>query len=234
MFNPMEEIIMTTIPTEQTNPGPVAPPVFTGLTRWAAAVILVTGPLLQAVEFLLAQAFDDPAARVVFWAGHPSQVELSMASGLLAVPFLIGGFSVLVALTRATSPRLAWTGGTCLTFAMVGLAAAHGYELAAYGLARSGDVAAATAALNGDHLGLPGIVFIVIFLGGAVVGTGALAAAVWRSPLVPRIVAGFILAFAVLDFALGQGIVSHLVNLAGFAIVAVAVVAKYSRPLGNE
>jgi hypothetical protein len=43
-------------------------------------------------------------------------------------------------------------------------------------------------------------------------------------------VAVFMLAFAVLDFALGQGVVSHLVNLVGFAILAIAVVARYSRP----
>jgi hypothetical protein len=71
---------------------------------------------------------------------------------------------------------------------------------------------------------------LIMFLGGAVLGTLTLAAAMWRSPLVPRISVAFLLAFAVLDFALSQVVVSHLVNLAGFAIVAVAVVAGYSRP----
>ncbi|HWQ11611.1 MAG TPA: hypothetical protein VNL77_02360 [Roseiflexaceae bacterium] len=217
------------IVAEPMNHAPIVRPVFTGRSRWAAAVVLVTGTLLQVIEFLLGDAPDDNAARVAFWAEHPSRIDLSMVSGMLAVPFLIGGFAVLVALTRARSPRLAWTAGTFLTFAMVGLAVVHGYELAAYGLTRSGDLAAATAALNGDHLGLPGVVFFVMFLGGAILGTLALAAAVWRSPLVPRIVAVCILAFAVLDFALGQGVVGHLVNLAGFAIAAVAVVAGYSR-----
>ena len=45
-----------------------------------------------------------------------------------------------------------------------------------------------------------------MFLGGAVLGTLTLAAAVWRSPLVPRVVAAFILAFAALDFAAGWGL----------------------------
>ncbi len=48
-----------------------------------------------------------------------------------------------------------------------------------------------------------------MFLGGAVLGTVTLAAAAWRSPLVPRIVPVFMLAFAVLDFAAGLGVVSH-------------------------
>jgi hypothetical protein len=145
------------------------------------------------------------------------------------VTFLIGGFSVLVALTRARSSRLAWAAAACLACAMVGLAAVHGYELAGYSLTRAGNLAAAQAVLTGDHLGLPGAVFLVLFLGGATLGTLALAAAVWRSPLVPRIVTPCLLAFAVLDFALGQGVVSHLVNLIGFSIVAVAVVTGYSR-----
>jgi hypothetical protein len=208
------------------NSGPAVPPVFTGPVRWLVAFVLVTGPLLQVIEFLLEIETDDPAARVAFWAAHPTQVGLAMASGLLAVPFLLGGAAILVALTRAHSRRLAWLGGAFMTFGMVGLAAAHGYELAAYGLAQAGDLAAATSALNGDTLGLPGAVFLVIFLGGAVLGTLALAAAAWRSPLVPRVVVVFMLAFGVLDFALGQGVVSHLVNLAGFAILAIAVVTR--------
>jgi hypothetical protein len=207
----------------------VARQVFTGRARWAAAIVLVAGTLLQVVEFLLENPPDDNAARVALWAAHPTQVGLSMASGLLAVPFLLGGSAVLVALTRAYSPRLAWAGGVLMTFAMVGLAAVHGYELAAYTLTRSGDVAAATAILNGDNPGLPEVVLFAMFLGGALLGTLAMAAAVWRSPLVPRIAAVFILAFAVLDFAVGQAVVSHLVNLAGFTIVAVAVVGGYSR-----
>ncbi len=210
---------------------------FNGGLRWAAAVVLVAGGLLQAVEFALENAPDDNAARVALWSEHLTRQGVSAAAGLLAVPFLLGGVAVLVALTRGASPRLAWAAGTLMTFALVGLAAVHGYELAAYGLARSGDLAGATAVLNGDDLGLPGPVLFLMFLGGAVLGTLTLAAAVWRSPLVPRVVAAFILAFAVLDFAAGWGFVSHLVNLAGLTIVAVAVVTGIragSRPASRR
>jgi hypothetical protein len=203
--------------------------IFTGRSRWAAAVVLVTGALLQVIEFLLVTSTDDNAERIAFWAEHPARVGLSMASGVLAVPFLLGAVVVLVVLTRPFSPRLALAAGAFMTFAMAGLAAAHGYELSAYSLALAGNRDAAIAALSGDNLGLPGIVMLVMFLGGAALGTLSLAAAVWRSPLIPRIVAVFILAFAVLDFALGQPVVSHLVNLAGFAIAAAAIVAGYSR-----
>jgi hypothetical protein len=145
------------------------------------------------------------------------------------VPFLIGGAAVLVALTRGRSPRLAWVAGALMTFAMVGLGAVHGVEMAAYGLTRSGDLAAAKAVLDASDLGLPFVVLAVMFFGGAVFGTLTLAAATWRSPLVPRIVPVFMLAFGVLDFAIGQGVISHLVNLVGFSIVAVGVVTGYFR-----
>jgi hypothetical protein len=224
---------MSSIHVELKNSDPAVKPVFSGPARWVAALVLVTGPLLQAVEFLLENEAGDAAARTAFWVAHPTQIGLAMASGLLAVPFLLGGSAVLVALTRACSRRLAWMGGTFIAFGMVGLAAAHGYELAAYGLTRSGNVAAATFVLNGDTLGLPGAVLFAMFLGGAVLGTLALATAAWRSPLVPRIVVVFMLAFAVLDFAVGQGVVSHLVNLVGFVILAGAVVARYSRQPGT-
>jgi hypothetical protein len=93
----------------------------------------------------------------------------------------------------------------------------------------SGNPTTATEVLNGDMLGLPGAVLFVMFIGGAALGTLTIAIAAWRSPLVPRIVVVFMLAFAMLDFAVGQGVVSHLVNLVGFIILALAVVNRYSR-----
>jgi len=212
---------------------PQVPIVFTGAARWVAAALLVIGPLLQVVEFLSENPSGDNAARVAYWAANPARIELAASSGLLAVPFLIGSFAVVVALTRATSPRLAWSAAALLTLAMVGLAAVHGLELAAYGLTRSGNLTAAKSVLDGDHLGVPGVVLVVMFLGGAALGTLTLAAAIWRSPLVPRIATVFVLGFAVLDFALGQGVISHLVNLAGLSLVAIAVVVGYSRRRGS-
>jgi hypothetical protein len=112
---------------------------------------------------------------------------------------------------------------------MVGLGAAHGYEIAAFSLTQAGNTAGAASILNGESLGLPGAVLLLMFLGGAVLGTLTLSAAAWRSPRVPRIFVVFMLAFAVLDFAVGQAVVSHLVNLVGFIILAFAVLTGYDR-----
>jgi GNAT superfamily N-acetyltransferase len=203
--------------------------IFSGSTRWVIAILVIIGPLLQAIEFLLESGEEETAARVAFWSEFPSRTGLSMASGLLAVPFLLGGVAVIVALTRTHSRRLAWLGGTFMAFGMVGLAAAHGYELAAFGLAQAGNLTGAETILNAESLGLPGAVLLLMFLGGAFLGTLTMAAAIWRSPYVPRIVVLFLLAFAVLDFAVGQGVLSHLVNLVGFTILAVAILTGYSR-----
>jgi len=117
---------MSAIAVDPKYDSPIAPPVFVGATPWLAAIVLITGTLLQAIEFLLEAGSDDNAARVAFWAAHPAQVGLSMASGLLAVPFLLGGSAILVALTRASSRHLSWVGGAFMAFGLVGLDAVHG------------------------------------------------------------------------------------------------------------
>jgi hypothetical protein len=219
---------MSTIIVEQRHPATAVSP-FRGRARWAAAALLVTGALLQVVEFLLENPLDDSAARVDYWAQHLTRIGLSESVGLLAVPFLIGSFAVMVALARVRSPRLAWTAGCLLVCAMVGLAAVHGVEMTAYGLVRAGNPSAAVTALEGGNLGLPGVVLLVLFLGGAALGVVTMSIALWRSPLVPRLAPVFLLAFAVLDFAVGSPVISHVVGLAGGVVLAWAVITGYSR-----
>jgi hypothetical protein len=219
---------MSTIIVEK-RPAPAVARQFTGRARWAAAALLVTGALLQVVEFLLENPLNDSAARVDYWAQHLTRIGLSESVGLLAVPFLIGSFAVMVALARVRSPRLAWTAGAFLTCAMVGLAAVHGAEMMAYGLVRTGNPSAAVTALEGGNLGLPGVVLLVLFLGGAALGVVTMSVALWRSPLVPRLAPVFLLAFAVLDFAVGSPVISHVVALAGGVVLAWAVITEYSR-----
>jgi hypothetical protein len=203
--------------------------VFTATGRWVAAGVVVAGGLLQALEFLFESPNDDNAARLAYWSEHASRIGLSQACGLVAVAFLVGSIVVWVALTRGRSPRLAWTAGALLTAGMVGLAAVHGVELAAYVALRNGERAGALAILNGSNAGIGGAVLLAMFLGGGALGMLALIVALWRSPLVPRVVPGFVLAFIILDLAVGWGTVAHLVQLVGDVILAVAIVTGYSR-----
>jgi hypothetical protein len=218
---------MSTVIVQQRRPDTTAHP-FAGRARWFAASLLVTGALLQVVEFLLENPRADVPARVDYWSHHLARIGLSESVGLLAVPFLLGSFAVMVTLARARSPRLAYTAGALMACAMTGLAAVHGAEMMVYGLLRGGNHAAAVAALQANDLGLPGIVLFAMFLGGAALGVLTMSVALWRSPFVPRIAPAFLITFLVLDIA-GWPVVSHVLGLVGGAVLAWAVVTGYSR-----
>jgi hypothetical protein len=218
---------MSTIIVEKRSAGILRSP-FSGRARWVAAALLVTGALLQVVEFLLENPLNDVAARVDYWGQHLTRIGFSESVGLLAVPFLLGAVAVEVALARVASRRLAWVAGSFMVCALTGLAAVHGVEMTAYGLVRAGNPSAAVTALEGSDLGLPGVVLLVLFLGGAALGVLTMSVALWRSPLVPRLAPVFLLAFIVLDLA-GWPVVSHVVALAGSAILAWAVITGYTR-----
>jgi len=152
-------------------------PIFTGSLRWWIAAVLIAGPLFQALEFLLEGESGEGAARVAVWAANPSRIGLAMTFGLLAIPFLLSGNTVLVTLSREYSKRLAWLGGIFILFAMIGLAGVHGYEMAAYSLVQAGDKASAISVLDGNNLGLPGAVLLIMFLVCAVLGVLTMSAA---------------------------------------------------------
>jgi hypothetical protein len=218
---------MSTITVQQSTPT-AERPLYEGAARWAAAGVFVTGAALQAAEFLLAKPTDSNAARVADWVAHPTLAGVSMSLGLVAVPFLLGGFAILLRITRLHSPRLSVVAGASLIAAMVGLAAIHGAEMLAFAAALGGDQAAAIAMLDGEQVVAPVVVLLVMFLGGAVLGTLTLAAAIWRSPMLPRVAALGVVAFAVLDFGVGSPVVSHLVALANAFVIAWAIVSMRS------
>lgn len=205
-------------------------PVFQGHSRWAAAALLTVGAALQVIEFVLEPAAQDSAeARLAWWLEHPDRLEWSQAAGLLAIPFLIGGFAVMVALTRRHSRRLAAVAAVALTMAMTGLAAIHGVELAARMVAQAGHTDAAVAILDGTGYGIPGIVLFVMFLGGALVGTVTIYVAMWRSPYVPRSAVALGAAFVVLDLGAGLGVIGHIAALASGLVLAWAVLSGQVR-----
>jgi hypothetical protein len=223
---------MSSITINRKQPPTAGSPVYTGAARWVAATVLVTGAALQVAEFVLENPPDDNAARVAHWVAHPTATAASMALGLAAVPFLLAGFATVLRVTWVHSRRLSVVSGAFLAAAMVGLAAVHGAELTAFATATGGDRSAAVAMLDGDHVVAPMVVLLVMFLGGAVLGTLTLTAAIWRSPLLPRIAAVGVLAFAVLDLAAGAPLVSHAVALVNALVLAWAVVTGFTRSPG--
>ena len=218
-----------TVIVETPTPETGVEPVFTGRSRWAAAALVTVGAALQVAEFVLESTAADPAARLAWWQEHPDRIQASQVVGLLAIPFLLGGFAAIVAMTRRTSRRLSTVAAVALTSAMTGLAAIHGFEQAARMASDAGNDDAALVILEGSNAGAPGIALLVMFLGGALIGTISLYVAMWRSPLVPRLAVVFGAAFLVLDLVLGFGVLGHVAALASGVVVAWAIVTGYGR-----
>jgi hypothetical protein len=203
--------------------------VFRGQARWGVAALLFGGAALQLLSTLLEPEHPDPVDRVAYWSAHSTRIGISMAVTLLSVPLTIGGIAALVALTKDRSRRLAWGGGATIITALVGLAAVVGLELMAYWITLGGDPGAAAAGLDSDEIGLPGVLLMVLFLGGALVGMVLMAAAMWRSPNLPRIAAVLIAGFVVTDIVVDQPVVGHVLNVAWSAVVAWSVLTGYVR-----
>ncbi len=220
--------VIVETPTGTSPRGPAVPPI-TGADRFAAAVLLVTGAALQLAEFLFEPPLKDTGARLDWWTAHPDRMDWSQAAGLLAIPFLIGGFLVMTRLARSHSRRLTGVAVVALTGAMTGLAAIHGVELAARWALLDGNRAIATAILEGSDLRLPGIVLAVLFFGGALLGTVTINVALWRSPYVPRVAVLLGVAFIALDLVAGLGRLGHAASLGAGLVLAWAVVTGYVR-----
>jgi hypothetical protein len=201
-----------------------------GRARWAAAALLTVGGALQVLEFALEPVTNGTSAeRVAWWADHSAQISVSQAAGILAIPFLIGGFLTMAKLTRQHTRRLTAVAVTLLTGGMVGLAVVHGVEMTANWLVQAGDTRSALKVLEMSEPGAAGIATFVLFVVGAMLGSLALLVALFRSPYVPRAACVLMLAFMVLDFVVGQGVAGHVAALASGTVLAWAVVTGYAR-----
>ncbi len=219
----MTVIIDTPVAAER-HPHPI-----TGRTRWLAATLFLLGGAFQLTEFLLEPAFASSRERVQWWLANPTQLELSQAFGVLAIPCMLGTFYFGYRLVRDQSRRIAAAALGMLVCAMVGLAAIHGVEMSAHWAAQQGRVDAAVGILDVTDIGISGVTTFVMFLPAAVLGNLLFAVAMWRSRHVPRLVVALVLAFALLDFGGGLGVASHASGLAADAVLAWAVVTGYVR-----
>jgi len=200
-----------------------------GRSRWVAAVLLTLGGLLQVVEFVLEPTAGTTDERIAWWADHPTRIGLSQAVGIVAIPFLIGGFWTMARLTRQHSRRLTAVAVALLTCGMVGLSIIHGVEMTANWLVQAGDTSGATTILDTTDPGAPGIATFILFLVGAMVGCVVLLVTLVRSAYVPRLAPVLMFGFIALDFALGSGVAGHLSALAAGVVLAWAVVTGYVR-----
>ncbi len=197
--------------------------------RWSAAAMFVLGGAFQLAAFLLDSPDEAAGPRVSWWLAHDTRIQLAQTFSLLAVPLMLGSFLYAYRLVREQSRRLALVATTLLVTAMIGLGLVMGVEMAARWAAVAGHREAAIAILSTESPGLPGVVGFVMFLGFAALGNVLIAIALWRSHYVPRIVAVLVIVFSLLDFVLGQGVISHALDLVNDCVLGWAFVTGYVR-----
>jgi len=192
---------------------------------------LIAAPLAETVEQALSpltggSTADDLAAI----AAAPDRFMISVLVGLLGTALLLPALLGLARRGCDRAPLLALLaaiaiGASSLGFAGVRMAQGFEYALATSGMPHS-DAAALFDAGTGSAVG---IALTVAFLGGTLVGVGLLVIALWRSRRVPIGALVLLLLFPLIDLALPARpgpVISHLVLLASFAWIAVALLRR--------
>jgi hypothetical protein len=194
---------------------------FTRAGRLGAAATLVTGAACQVVVFAVEPQHDKTVDRLRWIAAHQTRADVAKLFDVLAMPFLLGGVLVYVLLSRARSPRLAYTGGILLGCGMVGLSMAQGFETLEFSLAKDGRFDLVALADRVDTVSSPATVaMFVMFIPGALFGIFTVAAALWRSRAVPRGAAILLPVFILVDVFAQQGLPAHAIALVAASWIA--------------
>ncbi len=173
------------------------------LRRIIVGVALVTQPIAGLAEHALdPQAGPDRAAQLAAIAASPDQRLLGTLVGLLALVLFVPVVLGLVHLSRARAPLLSLIGGALALTGALAYAALHGVELAELEMIRGGIDQRQVAAVMGQlEEGAGGLVTLLLFLVGMVVGTFILAMALWRARTAPRLAVLLIAVFLLIDAA---------------------------------
>lgn len=222
---------MTAMTTPAVGTSPAHP--FAGRSRALPALLVTVGGVLQVLQFAIVPHNFEIPDRLAWWVEHPTRIGIAQAAGLLALPFLVGGFLVIGRLCLPHSRRVTTAAVSLLVAAMIGLGAIHGLEMTTNWLAQAGDIEQATMVQAAADPGIAGIALMVMFMGGALFGMVLLNVALWRSRFVPRVVVPFTVGFVVLDFFVGWGLLGHLSVLVADVVLAWAVVTGYVRNRDN-
>ena len=218
---------MATIATSAVDASPTYP--FASRSRALPALLVTAGGALQVIEFAIAPQGLEVPDRLAWWVEHPTRIGIAQAAGILALPFLVGGFLVMGRLCLRHSRRVTTAALSLLVVAMIGLGVIQGLEVASNWLAQAGHLEQATMVQETPDPGIAGITLMAMFMGGALIGMILLNVALWRSRFVPRIVVPFTVAFMVLDFVVGWVLAAHLSVFVADLILAWALVTGYRR-----
>jgi hypothetical protein len=154
--------------------------------RGAAAALSLGGLLWMTAELT---HMDGSGVDFMQWvAAHPTLAGLTLTSDFLGTALIMFALPIWLLLGRPRSPRLAWAGAIAGVFGMTAQAMIHGVEVVEYIVSTDGRIDKTTfdAVFNGGGGGIPFTVFMVMFFGGAFVGTALAMVALWRSRTLPR------------------------------------------------
>ncbi len=208
-------------------PRQTATPAFLGTSTIVGALILA--PALEVVESVLSPLVGtSTTADLAAIAAHRDAFAASVLLGLLATILYIPAFLGLAHACLTGSPRLARIGGILAVLSMLGFCGVRMLQAVQLQLVDDG-LTRDTAGELIDHTGTNpiGLVFLIMFLGGTVVGTLALAVSAWRAGLA-KFAAGLLILFPFVDQTLHGhlgSIVSHVVLL--IALIGLAVSLRH-------
>jgi hypothetical protein len=188
--------------------------------RRATAVLLVAAAVLELAETLVSPLQGgSTASEMTLVAAHQGRFTVSVLCGMAAVLMYGPGFLGLADSCVGRTPRLArfagWTAAVSMT-AFFGVRAIQAVQLATV---RQGlDHRTAAKVIDAVGANPLGITVLVLFLGGALVGTVSLAVATWRAGL-PKVAAVMLGVFQLVDLALP----GHLGTVLSHTLLLVAL-----------
>ena len=168
--------------------------------RHATAVLLVAAPLFELAETLLSPLKDgSTGSELGLIAAHQGRFEVSVLLGMVAVLLFVPTFLGLANSCVARTPRLATFAGWTAATSMLGFFGVRGIQAVQLAMVQNGlDHARAGRIIDHSSANPLGILVLLVFLGGTVVGVISLGVATWRAGL-PRAAAVLLVLFPFLD-----------------------------------
>jgi hypothetical protein len=188
--------------------------------RRPTAVLLVTAAMLELAESLISPLQGgSTSSDLALVAAHQGRFTVSVLCGMAAVLMYGPGFLGLADSCASRTPRLARFAGWTAVVSMTAFFGIRGVQAVELATVRKGlDHHTAGRVIDAAGSNALGILMLVLFLGGAVVGTVSLAVATWRAGL-PRVAAVLLGAFQLVDFALP----GHLGTVLSHTLLLVAL-----------
>jgi hypothetical protein len=170
--------------------------------RRATGVLLVAASLLELIETVISPLGNSStSSEMGRIAAHQGQFTISVLCGMVAVLLFAPGFLGLAQFCAGTVPRLGRFAGWVAAVSMTGFFGVRGIQAVQLATVRDGlDHGTAGRIIDDAGTNPLGVLVLVLFLGGAVVGTIALAVATWRAGL-PRVPALMLGLFQFVDLA---------------------------------